>query len=324
MRKPFGILAAFIAALVTSAASAQICPPSNVVDTDIGDGCSTEYVTSSNYKYFLPQIGAFKSTFTPACNGHDKCYSTIGTSSGQCDSDFLSSMHSACSSTYPPFLLPAVYSACVATADQYYAGVTANEIVNHPVAKYQEDALRLSVALATSVNNDQCGTTPQMTTLFAPSLINQINSAYQLYAHRLPTIYEFLDAVNANAFTANDVVQNPSAWNAVMVQKAIANAAFPPPVAAFTVTQGAGLDLNLTFNATQTSGSQYLWNLTYAPTSIGPTASVMFYDPTYAQTVTVSGYLKVTGSNGAKNMALFSNTYYLQGECNAKKGNPCR
>ena len=52
------------------------------------DGCSTPLYDSISDKY--------KKVFAPACDDHDRCYSTPGVSQQQCDNEFLSRMLSLC------------------------------------------------------------------------------------------------------------------------------------------------------------------------------------------------------------------------------------
>jgi RHS repeat-associated protein len=60
--------------------------------------------------------------FTPACNGHDICYGTCGSSKEDCDSQFLDDMLSICSSY---ILLPNLGSPCLGLATIYYSAVMA-------------------------------------------------------------------------------------------------------------------------------------------------------------------------------------------------------
>ena len=77
----------------------------------IGDGCSTYLV-----EYALPHIGIFKSTFTPSCNNHDKCYTQLGADYHQCDSRFYEEMRGACNSQFNQWLRPVEWAACRQTA----------------------------------------------------------------------------------------------------------------------------------------------------------------------------------------------------------------
>jgi RHS repeat-associated protein len=60
--------------------------------------------------------------FTPACNGHDICYGTCGSSKEDCDIRFLADMLSICSSY---ILLPSLGAPCAGLAAIYYAAVMA-------------------------------------------------------------------------------------------------------------------------------------------------------------------------------------------------------
>ena len=116
------VIAVFALLTIATCAQAQvgICAPSNAVgESGIGDGCSVPGWAP----YTFPTVGAFEGTFTQSCNWHDKCYTSIGTSYSECNGNFLSDMKGACANNYPVYLLPDVYSTCIATANMYYAAV---------------------------------------------------------------------------------------------------------------------------------------------------------------------------------------------------------
>lgn len=286
----------------------NICPPSNAVGIDgIGDGCSTSIAG-----YVLPDIAAFRSTFTPACNAHDKCYTTLGTSYGECDGRFLSDMQSACRSSFNPFFLPVEYAACNATAYNYYAGVQAWGSVVNPLPGMQADALRRSRQMQASVNADTCGTTPEGTTLYAGGLMSQINSTFLAYASRLPTVYEFFDAVNAG-----DLLADRSGWNSLLVTKAIAAASVVPPSVA--TSGSSGLSSVVLSIAAPASGTTYFWKANNA-TSGTSSISFKLKNPKYDLYWAIEGFVKATGPGGQRNLGVLNVPVYEQGWCATAPG----
>jgi hypothetical protein len=59
--------------------------------------------------------------FNPACDAHDKCYSTCGNSQLSCDMKLTADMGAACSKLK---FLPSLYISCIAMADAYGGGLT--------------------------------------------------------------------------------------------------------------------------------------------------------------------------------------------------------
>lgn len=299
--------------LVSLSLHANICPQSDAQGfSGIGDGCSTYYL-----EYAIPSVGAFKGAFTNSCNKHDKCLSQLGTDYSACDSDLYANMRSDCSSNYNPILLGPIYVDCIATANLYYSAVTAWRSSGQvETTNLQYDALNRSIATQSSVDSDTCGTTSERTTIYAPGLIARINTSFQTYAGRKPTIYEFLDAVNWRSGTQN-FVTDQAGWSSALYNKSVAAASAPPP------TVGWWLDYpgsyGVTFRATPVvSGASYLWKI--GTTGTGPALALSYFPPQYDRKIVFSGFLKATGSNGARNMALVETSVTLPGTCASKPG----
>jgi hypothetical protein len=67
--------------------AAGICPVSKPVGLfGIGDGCTLGY---NNIPIAPPNFFVFESTFTPSCDRHDACYSSLGGTYGLCDGNFI-------------------------------------------------------------------------------------------------------------------------------------------------------------------------------------------------------------------------------------------
>src|SRR4029077_2993354 len=76
---------------------AQVCPVSNKVPSPgdgIGDGCSLTY-NGTDLAWIFPDLALFKSTSTPACDFHVKCWTQLGANYESCNSQFLSKMRIA-------------------------------------------------------------------------------------------------------------------------------------------------------------------------------------------------------------------------------------
>jgi hypothetical protein len=62
--------------------AAGICPVSKPVGLfGIGDGCTLGY---NNIPIAPPNFFVFESTFTPSCDSHDACYTSLGGTYGLC------------------------------------------------------------------------------------------------------------------------------------------------------------------------------------------------------------------------------------------------
>jgi hypothetical protein len=81
-------------ALAGSSANAAVCQP---FVNDV-DGCSSV----GDVVQIVVRVDSYGTArLTPACNGHDICWQTLGFSKDECDNLFLSDMRSACLRAYP-------------------------------------------------------------------------------------------------------------------------------------------------------------------------------------------------------------------------------
>jgi len=258
----------------------------------------------------LPEIGIFKSDFTPACNRHDKCYTTLGTTYGQCNGNFLSDMRSACGK-YNAILMPAEHLACMDSADKYYAAVQAWMYAEDPLPGLQFKAREDSRLKLTPMVGVSCGTTPENTTLFDASLITQINNTWQQYAHRQPTIFEFLDAVNSG-----NIVYDRTGWNNLLIQKAIAAASVTLPSVAYTFN--VYMDTYTSLKASSAvPGTTYNWQVSRhgsLRTSVASELRIPSVKPQYDQHYTLTGFMTAT-LNNVRNMVVINRTYIEYGDC---------
>ena len=315
MTNPRSALAAFIMLFMVTLAYSQqagVCPGYVPSGSGLNDGCSVP----KGATWVFPDVGLFKSTFTPACVNHDHCYSSLGSNYSECNGNFLSDMRSACNSTYTVLSGP-VYLACLASASEYYSAVVAYSVGGNPLGGIQQDAMRASRNLQVQVNADACATTPQLSNLYDSSVVDLVNNAFLNYAHRQPTIYEFLDSVNAG-----DLTVDRSGWIGLLNQHAIAASTVTPPSVALTYFQ-PGTDFYVT---TPTPNAVYTWsNLTNFRAS--GTAVVPIPQPVYSTTYTFGGILRATVQvNGVtvRNQAVLPNqSLSVYGSCGPVKGGPC-
>jgi len=75
----------------------------------------------------------------------------------------------------------------------------------------------------------------------------------------------------------------------------------------------------VTFRATPVvSTTTYLWKI--GTTGSGPAFALSYPPPQYDRKIIFSGFLKATGNNGARNMALVETSVTLPGLCASKPG----
>jgi hypothetical protein len=306
-------LLASLILLCSVPAMAQICATSNAVGVEgIGDGCSTQ-----GAEYVFPHIGIFKGTFTPACDAHDKCYTQLGANYSQCDSAFYEDLRRRCDNKYNQWLQPGEWAACRATAFEYYSAVKQWGSTQSAQRNMQTEARNRSLWQQYYLDTDTCGTTPERTTLYAPALLAQINNAYQAYAGRLPTVYEFMATANAG-----DIVNDRAGWESLLYTLASQAAAARPPSVAWThVGSREDLTQTLSVNPAET-GATYRWQLTLG-FGDGPSKTIYLQEPRYNATFPIKGFLKATSASGVRNLAIVDYEVRLRGSCGAVSG-PCR
>jgi hypothetical protein len=289
---------------------ANICAPSNAVGFEgIGDGCTTH-----SAEVVLPHIGIFKSTFTPACNNHDKCYTSLGADYHQCDSLFYEEMRARCNSKYNEWLQPVEWAACRQTAYEYYFAVSQWGANATRQRNMQLDARSRSLAAEAAVAGDSCGTTPERTTLYAPALITQVNNAFLAAAGRTPTIYEFFAAVNAG-----NIVDDRTGWTTLLYSRAAAAAGVVPPAVGWVKTHPTLYSYVFTASPA-VSGVSYYWKI--APLSAaGSSITINFRPPERSYAPQFKGFLKAT-SGGIRNMAVIETSGWLIGTSCSPSGPP--
>lgn len=270
----------------------------------------------------MPNIAAFKSTFTPSCNQHDKCLTTLGTQRDGCSSAFLSNMQSACAGAFG-WLLPVEYAVCMDTANQYYAAVYLSDqaimsgMTSSQWDTLQKNAFDRSVVMQSNVLANTCGTSAERTTLYDSSLISRVNAAFMSYAGRLPTVYEFFQAVNDQSILfAFKKYNATTAWQTYLETYAAQRAALPPPSSAYTIEQFVWWDPNNDHVAmtVTTPASSYLWKVSGKT----GTSRVLEYNlarKTFETSYNAQGFVVVTAPNGAKNMAVVDTVFTVEGRC---------
>lgn len=293
------------------AVPAQICPVSNAVGIDgIGDGCSTHAA-----EYVFPDVGVFKSTFTPACDLHDKCYSQLGTDYHQCDSAFYEKMRAACNSRFNEYLQPAEWAACRTTAYEYYFAVSKWGADAAAQRNLQTDARNRSGSMETSVVAETCGTTPDRTTIYSPALITQVNNAFLASAARAPTVYEFFRAVNSG-----DIVNDRNGWTTLLYNQAAAAGGVSPPAVGWVKTHPTMYSYKFTASP-NVAGVNYLWKVMQI-TASGPSLTLTFRPPEKSWAPQMHGFIRAMNSAGVKNMAVIETSGWLIGTSCSPSGPP--
>ena len=311
LRSFVAALAMLVAAVVAHAAQSGVCVVSPLANTvGLDDGCSVPGAAT----WVFPDVGVFKDTFTPACVNHDKCYSSLGATASACNDRFYSDMKSACNSNFTVLSGP-VYLACMDTASKYYSAVVAYSVANNPVGGIQERSEQRSQQLGAQVNAETCATTPELSGAYDPSIISQINGAFQSYAHRLPTIYEFMATVNDG-----NLVDDRAGWNSRVIQHAIAAATVTPP--------SVGVDWSAPYQrytvSPITPGAIYKWSNLEGLRSGGPTTVLGWANGAPYNTVVTVGAVLRASLNGVRNQSIIpEHLLTVRGTCGPSEGNPC-
>jgi hypothetical protein len=282
IRSALAALAMLFIATIAWSQQAGVCAGYVPSGKGLTDGCSVPGAAT----WVFPDVGVFKSTFTPACVNHDHCYSSLGSNYNECNGNFLSDMKSACNSTYTVLSGP-VYLACLDSASKYYQAVVGYSVAVNPLGGIQHDALIASQNLQTQVSAENCGTTPELSNLYDGSVISQVNTAFQSYAHRLPTIYEFLETVNDG-----DLTTDRAGWGSRVNQHAIAAATVTPPSVALTFYPYDGDYLV----STPTPLATYSWSglIGLNASADGKQVNTLMVVPKYDATTVVGGVLRAS------------------------------
>jgi hypothetical protein len=296
-----------------ASASGQTCPAVHYVGDGIGDGCS---VYAGQY---IPNIGAFRGTFTPSCDQHDLCYSTLGTDVDGCDNTFLSNMRNACRSAFNPFFLAPLYASCMETSNQYYLAVRAYGAISHPYPRIQRDIVYQSKLMELQVANGACGTAPELTNLYTQGLIDQINNVWLQSAGRLPSVYEFFTAMNG-PWSSYLYVDAHDAWQSEVVAKAQAAATVRLPVLSVASSRSSTrayvtLQTDPTADASLRVG---YWGANY-----GLEYSEPLHFPLWNATWYVDGYATaVDRVTHVRNLKMFKTSFWERGSCGPYWGKP--
>jgi hypothetical protein len=306
----FGVLASM------ATAQAQICPPSIVPS----DGCSTY-----GAQFVFPDIGAFRPIFTSSCERHDKCYSTLGTGYQECNSTFAADLGNACRARFHPVFDPVTRALCLDTATRYVAAVAAYAATANPLPDLHAEALARSRAMQAQIEGEQCGTTPERSALFAPNLIDTVNSRFLINASRLPTVYEFFAAINASQGDKN-LVSDYGYWESTLLPSVASGASNrpAPPIGYTKLLSSDTLYMNASPLLLPNSGPgarySYKWKLT-SGNSDTPSFTEPPISPTWNFTHQIRGFLRVHDTQtGVRNMVLIEESYVENGSCAPQPG----
>ncbi len=293
-------------------ALAPLCPNSVPVmqAIGIGDGCSTSY--DGFNLALIPEIGIFKGTFTSACNNHDRCYTTLGYSTAECNSNSLSDMKSACSSKYNKFFRPVEYLECNRTAAEYKAAVDIFMRVANPGLGFQKALVTLNNKLFDNDASGICYSSPERSHLYAPEVIEQVNKTFTSYAGRLPTNSEFFTSV-ANYYSVSDYSLNKEG----LIAYAKSRSYLKFPSVTFT-RQG-----NILKVKNPIESATYIWEINGYPEIMGSSMEIpVDTDPMYDAEYPLTGYVSVV-QNGLENRDVIDTVLRISGECGSKSDKPC-
>lgn len=306
--------AAWLAVFAVEAMAQALCPASAVTAPGIGDGCSSQY---GDYRLANVQLfPTYTGLLTPACNAHDRCYTTLGNSGAQCNSAFAAESRAACA---PLMASPSQYYAeCTVAASLYSQAFDRYLSDMNPVPGYQAAALALSRQTEARVKADTCLTTPERTTLYSAGLMAKVRQVFSSHTGRQPTIYEFLEMVNFG-----DLVQDPVAWDNSLAAYALQKVHAPqPPVVDWR------LDGKSIVATPLQPGVTYLWNLDNFGLKEGPAVLVGGGLSMYDHWRTVRGYVKATANKGTSlevsNVVLVDTKVFIRGWCSSGPSQQCR
>jgi len=82
---------------------------------DCSNGCGPDGWKGAVVRALNQSTGA---NFTPACNAHDNCYNTCGSSRADCDGALASKMNQACDQAWANSDVPGAYTWCLVVAEQ--------------------------------------------------------------------------------------------------------------------------------------------------------------------------------------------------------------
>jgi hypothetical protein len=297
-------------------ASAQICPP-NVAPTD---GCTTY-----GAQFLFPDIGAFRPVFTPSCERHDRCYTTLGTGYQECNSTFAADLGNACRARFSAYFDPVMRALCLDTATRYVAAVAGYAVTNNPLLESHRGALDRSRATQLQIDSEQCGTTPERSALFAPNLIGVVNNRFLINARRLPTVYEFFAAINASSGDKN-LVSDYSFWETMLLPGVAdsANGKEAPAVGYNKTVYAETLYLNanpvLLPNTDPGARYSYRWKLASGSSNTPSFSQPPIY-PMWDFTHQVKGFLRILDTQtGVRNLVLIEEAYVERGSCAPQPG----
>jgi hypothetical protein len=313
-----------------STSHAQICQPLNHFAshqpssvTGIGDGCTTKTTIDGNTinADWIPNIWLYKSTFTNSCNTHDKCLVTIGSGTAECNSQFYRNMKDACDDKFHKVFRLPENQLCRTTAAMYYAAVESFQ--SHELTQrlqFGTMSQQLPV-LRNNVENEVCGTTPELSQYFAPRVISEINNAFLTHAGRLPTIYEFLGVWLDGGNQGWNYLYNYSAWTNHLTNKAQYARNISVPAVGYRVfndfINNPG-DVRLDVNPLVASG-QYLWKIPGYPNTTGTSLQISSMQPRFDQTISLQGFLRVQ-KNGVRNQQVIQQNITIRGHCARRPG----
>lgn len=309
---------------LTAAAQTQVCgdvygyvPEPN---SGIGDGCTTGLAG-----YLFPDIGVFKSTFTPACNRHDTCYTQIGGTYGMCDGQFLDDMRAACDGKFNKWLQPIEYNFCRDTASRYYWGMKAWGETKDPLPRFQSEAMSRMFRFKFDTDYRRCIQTAEGSKLMTPQIMAEIDAAFMNAIGRKPTVFETTSVATMVLPDGRSAIYHDRYnWAANRLPVYAASRAMYPPPTVQWATQKTWEYLRF-YVVNPTANTDYRWSVN-GYTNAGPELRIPVPEPMYDSTYTFSGALEAMnfGTAEMRNATPISHTTRTPGWCSSGPQYYCR
>jgi hypothetical protein len=282
---------------------ASICPLKPVIK----DGCTFPSGTTLE-QVFRAAAKPFRSLWKDQCNAHDVNYQILGKTKQSSDSKLYSDMRRRCDSKFNKYLLAPVNQTCRAAAYSVYVGLKSTDSSEYYKPR-QRDRQRDTNEYVGTISNGYgyCDMTPEYAGFYDPSLLSYINSRFQSLARRKPTAYERFELLNLYS-----VDSSLDTWKNRVSSEISTNMKFNSAPEIRVVSRNTPEQYKQDASSSQRARS-FQWDL-----NIGNRYSSVFskyYINRYNATYRINGTLKVTDSNGNKDVKIINDTFRSRGGC---------
>ncbi|WP_153188114.1 hypothetical protein [Pseudoalteromonas phenolica] len=284
-------------------AEASICPTKPVIQ----DGC-TFPADNPVEKVFRAAAKPFRSLWKSQCNTHDVNYQILGKTKQSSDSKLYEDMRRRCDSKFNKYLLAPANQVCRAAAYSVYVALKNTDSSQYYKPR-QRDRQRHTNEYVRTISNGfgHCDMTPEYAGFYDPSLLSYINSRFQSLAGRKPTAYERFELLNLYS-----VDSSLNTWKSRVSSEINNNLKFNSGPEVRVVSRNNPETFKQDASSSLRARS-YQWDL-----NIGNSNSSVFsktYMNMYDATHRISGTLKVTDSNGNKDVKIINTTFRSKGLC---------